>query len=189
LRRFGRHGVAAVVLCVLSSTLVAGSVQAVSDKAEDLVSGAGDEVVTATADADGYHLFAASKADGWVWHSLATLQPAGYSDERWTGSHCMTGDGRWVVAVVAPWHANNSSAGFNAGGIAYAVDAHTGAVRPLLRGVSLAYFNPGCGAAGAVALTQFAREDQGQTRIVLADPATGATRVAAETSGEVRSRN
>ena len=48
----------------------------------------------------------------WAWHPLATVQPGGYSDEAWTGSHCLTGDGRWAIAVIAPWHANTSADGW-----------------------------------------------------------------------------
>jgi hypothetical protein len=148
---------------------------------------AGDEVLTATADTSGYHLFAAAPGDGWSWHPLATLQPAGYDGERWIGNHCLTGDGRWIVAVIAPWHANNSTDGFDRGGIAYAVDAHTGAVRALLANASLAYFNPGCGTGATVALTRYDGTDQGRTQIALVDPATGVSRLAAATPGEVTS--
>lgn len=133
----------------------------------------GEEIVTATSDTAGYHLFAASATDRWRWHALATLQPGGYSDQPWIGQHCITGDGRFVVAVVAPWSANNSAAGVAGGGVAYAVDAHTGAVRPLAAGLMLAYFNPGCGTGSNVALSRYIDIDQSSTQILTVDAASG----------------
>src|SRR5450631_1807621 len=112
----------------------------------------GDEIITASADTGGYHLFAASAGGSWRWQPLATLQPAGYHGERWIGEQCLTGDGRYVVAVVAPWSAQNSAAGMAAGGIAYVIDAHTGRVRPLASGVAVTYFDPGSGVAASAAL-------------------------------------
>ena len=116
---------------------------------------AGDEAVTGRGDTNGWHLYAASSGSHWRWLPLATLQPAGYGEGGWIGAQCLTGDGRYVIAVVAPWHVQNSAAGMASGALAYAVNAHTGAVRPLAAGVSLAYFNPGCGAGSKVALTRF----------------------------------
>ncbi|MEV4325292.1 SGNH/GDSL hydrolase family protein [Microbispora rosea] len=133
----------------------------------------GDEIVFGDGDTSGYHLYAAGPADGWTWHALATIQPGHGEDERWIGQQCLTGDGRWVVVVVAPWSAANSEAGMNSGGMAYAVDAHTGAVRPLASGVSLAYFNPGCGTGSEVALTSYLGRDQRPTRVGVLDVASG----------------
>jgi hypothetical protein len=136
----------------------------------------GDEVVTGRGDSAGWHLYAASSGDGWRWQPLATLFPAGGdpNGERWIGRQCLTGDGRFVVAVVAPWSANNSAAGLNAGGIAYVVDAHSGRVRPLVGGLSLAYFTPSCGPGDAVALTRFSGADEQATILVRASAARAA---------------
>ncbi|MBE3016084.1 hypothetical protein IL992_44100 [Microbispora sp. NEAU-D428] len=130
-----------------------------------------DTAVTATADTAGYHLFIGEAGGGWK--PLASLRPGGYGDEAWTGEHCRTGDGRFVVAVIAPWHTANSEAGMNQGGLAYAVDVRTGAVRPLGSGVSLAYFNPGCGTGHEVALTSYLGAGQRPTRITVVDAGTG----------------
>src|SRR5271166_4272599 len=95
---------------------------------------AGDEIVDGRGDSDGWHIYAASSGDGWSWRPLATLDPFGLDPggERWIGRQCLTGDGKYVVAVVAPWSANNSPAGLDHGGVAYVVNARTGAVRPLV---------------------------------------------------------
>jgi len=148
---------------------------------------AGDEIVTATGDIGGWHLYAASAGDGWRWHALATLQPNGYDEERWIGEQCLTGDGRFVVTVVAPWHANNSAAGMDSGGLAYAVDAHTGTVRPLVGGVSIAYFNPGCGTGSTVALTSYGGTDQDTTRVLTVDAGTGTVKASTTVVGEFTS--
>jgi len=147
----------------------------------------GDEIVTATSDTGGYHLFAAAAGDGWRWHALATLQPGGYSEEAWIGEHCTTGDGRYVVAVVAPWSANNTAAGIAAGGIAYAIDAHTGAVRPLASGLLLSYFNPGCGTGSTVALSRYTSADQSSTQVLAVDAATGRVSAAPVIANQVTS--
>jgi hypothetical protein len=148
---------------------------------------AGDEVVTAKVDSAGYHLFAASSGDGWAWHALATIQPGGYDDEQWTGEQCLTGDGRYVVAVVAPWSASNSEGGVDHGGLAYSVDAHTGAVRPLAGGVAPVYFNPGCGSGQDVALTAYAGPGQHPTVLRVVDAGTGAIARTSTVAGELTS--
>jgi len=148
---------------------------------------AGDELVAGTGDTGGWHLYAASSGDTWRWHLLATLRPSGYGDESWIGQQCLTGDGRYVVAVVAPWHANNSEAGVDAGGLGYTVDAHTGAVRPLVSGVSLAYFNPGCGTGSQVAFTTYLGRDEGTTRVTVLDAADGRVARSATVGAEITS--
>jgi lysophospholipase L1-like esterase len=147
----------------------------------------GDELVTGTGDADGYHLFAAAAGDRWAWHPLATLLPGGGGEQKWIGQQCLTGDGRTVVAVVAPWDAANSENGMDSGGYAYAIDARDGAVRPLARGVSLAYFNPSCGAADQVALTAFLGPDQRPTGVSVLRADSGKTVASTVIPGEITS--
>jgi O-glycosyl hydrolase len=148
---------------------------------------AGDEIVTGTGDLSGWHLFAASSGERWRWHWLATLRPPGGGGESWIGQQCLTGDDRLVIAVVAPWSANNSGAGLDRGALAYAVDAHTGVARPLASGVSLAYFNPGCGTGHEVALTSYIGTSESQTRITVLDASTGRMLMSLTASGEITS--
>lgn len=148
---------------------------------------AGDEIVVGRGDTNGWHLYAASAGGGWAWHPLATLRPGGGdpNGERWIGRQCLTGDGRHVVAVVAPWDANNDPIGVERGGLAYVVDAHTGAARPLVGGVSLHYFTPSCGAGGAVALTRYITPDEQTTQVVRADADTGRVTSVQTAGGEL----
>jgi len=147
---------------------------------------AGDEIVDGRGDSDGWHIYAASSGDRWAWRPLVTLDPFGLDPggERWIGRQCLTGDGKYVVAVVAPWSANNSPAGLDHGGVAYAVNARTGAVHPLVSGVSLYYFTPSCGPGSSVALTAFTARDESRTTLVLADAATGSVRTVLKLRGQ-----
>jgi len=147
---------------------------------------AGDEVTTATGDQHGYHIYAASAGGHWSWQPLATLQPGGQADQQWIGQQCLTGDGRYVIAVVAPWAAQNTPAGIAQGGLAYAVDAHTGAARPLATRLALTSSNPGCGLHEAT-LTRYTTADQSRTEVLTADPATGRTHAAGELAGQFTS--
>ena len=148
---------------------------------------AGDEVATGRGDADGWHLYAAASAAPDRWQPLATLAPSQINPggETWIGRQCITGDGRYVVAVVAPWSANNSPSGMDRGGVAYVVDAHTGAARPLVTGVSLHYFNPSCGAGSTAALTRFVGSDEQSTQLVDVDAAGARIRSVTTRPGEL----
>ena len=88
-----------------------------------------------------------------------------------------------VIAVVAPWHVQNSAVGMASGALAYAVNAHTGAVRPLDAGVSLAYFNPGCGAGSKVALTRFGGQADQTTQVLGSPMAVGTGRITSDATG------
>ncbi|MFD8726198.1 SGNH/GDSL hydrolase family protein [Streptomyces sp. NPDC059629] len=147
---------------------------------------AGDEIIDGRGDSQGWHLYAAGSGGGWAWQPLATLAPAGLDSngERWTGRQCLTGDGRYVVAVVAPWSADNNPAGADRGGVAYVIDAHSGAVRPLVSGVSLYYFTPSCGPSDTVALTRYTGSDEQSTQLVLADAAHATVRTVLRLPGQ-----
>lgn len=132
-----------------------------------------DEIVTGVDDVGGYHLFLASAANSWRWRALATIDPAGYQGDLWLGAHCITGDGRYVVAVILARHETNESAGLDRGAAAYAIDATDGSVRPLLGGVALRYFTPGCGMGDRVAFARYLGEDGMTTDVLLADASTG----------------
>lgn len=149
----------------------------------------GDEIVAGRGDGDGWHLYAATSAAPGRWQPLATLRPAiaEPDGQSWIGRQCLTGDGRYVVSVVAPWSANNSPAGMDRGGIAYVIDAHSGAVRPLVTGVSLHYFTPSCGAGSTVALTRYAGTDEQRTQLVEADAATASILDVQSEPGELTS--
>jgi hypothetical protein len=146
-----------------------------------------DVVLAGTGDADGYRLYIARSSEQWRWQPLAVLAPGGTGDEAWVGSQCLTGDGRTAVAVVAPWHAVNDPAGEDRGGVAFAVDLATHRTRVLASGVSLYYFDPGCGAGHDVALTRYLGTDQHITQMLRVDVLTGTVRQLAMVPAELTS--
>lgn len=146
-----------------------------------------DETLSGIGDTTGYHLYLARGSEGWRWQPLAVLAPGGSSDERWIGRQCLTGDGRTAVAVVAPWHIVNVPEGNDRGGIAVAVDVATHKARVVATGVSLYYFNPGCGAASDVALTRYLGHDEQSTEVLRIDARTGAVEQSVTVPGEVTS--
>jgi hypothetical protein len=150
--------------------------------------GAGaDLAISGSGDAAGYHLYVAAGTEGWRWQPLAVLAPGGVSGEPWAGRQCLTGDGRTAVAVVAPWHLVNTPSGEDRGGVAIAVDVATHRARVLATGVSLYYFNPGCGVAGQVALTRYLGNDEQTTQVLTVDAHSGALTQAITVPGEVTS--
>ena len=146
-----------------------------------------DLVLTGQGAIDGYHLYLARAADGWAWEPAAVLDPGGDDSQQWIGNSCLTGDGSTAVAVVAPWSAANSDAGIEQGATAYAVDLATDQVRVLADGVSLAYFDPGCGAGRQVALTTYVGSGEQTTRVESVDAGTGAVAATVTLPGEYTS--
>jgi hypothetical protein len=113
-----------------------------------------DVVVTGTGDADGYHLYIAREKDAFAWRTLATLTSHSIDIGPWGGSVCVTGSGRYAVAVFAPQEAVNKPALAAAGGIAAVVDTTTGVAHTVATGVQLAYFDPSCGPGDRALLTR-----------------------------------
>jgi len=145
------------------------------------------DLVVGRGDTGGWHLFVTSAAGGWHWRALASVLPFAAGGQRWIGDQCLTSDGRYVVAVTAPWAAQNTAWGRDAGGDAYAIEVDTGRVRTLASGVGLAYFNPGCGTGDDVALTGYVGADEAATRLALVDARTAVTRWRATLPGELTS--
>ncbi|HEV2372196.1 MAG TPA: hypothetical protein VGS19_08510, partial [Streptosporangiaceae bacterium] len=167
---------------------LAGTAHRSAVKAGTLPPRAGQDLaVYGAGDLAGYHLYTASAWSGWRWRALATVAPGGGGDWRWIGQQCLTGDGRTVVVVIAPWSVNNSEQGMDSGALAYAVNVRSGAVRPIAGGVSLAYFDPGCGADGTVTLTSYLGPAQRPTRVSVFDAASGRLERTATVPAEVTS--
>jgi lysophospholipase L1-like esterase len=130
--------------------------------------------LTARGDANGFHLFAAqADSQAPLWDELATLRPDLGNEDGWVGNYCLTGDGQYVVATVAPWFAASRPSLLAHGGFAYSVDVVTRAVRPLASGLTLSYSSPGCGTGSVVALTSYGGDDDAPTLIATIDARTG----------------
>ncbi|GAB1818577.1 SGNH/GDSL hydrolase family protein [Herbidospora sp. RD11066] len=130
-----------------------------------------DVALTTAGDATGFHVFTASAASGYQWRTVATLTEPGMDTDQWIGNACLTGSGSRIVAVYAPRHFTNRDWLFSRGAFAAIIDTKTGAVTKLRDQVTLAYFNPGCGAGDTVALTQGVSEKHATTRLLTVDTA------------------
>ena len=135
------------------------------------------EAVTVAGDAAGLHVLVAGEADGYSWRTVATLGVAGTGTARWIGQACVTGGGRRAVVVYAPAQITNSPDELGSGALAAVVNLATGAVTPVAAGVSIAYFDPGCGTGQDAVLTQGGWAPRAgqvdQTRLMMLDAATG----------------
>lgn len=151
---------------------------AVAPAQRDKVLGAGwqssqDLAWTTAGDATGLHLLVADERSGYAWRTVATLSEPGADTDQWIGNACLTGSGRRAVVVYAPRTFTNNQLLSARGGFTAVVDLITGAVTKLPVTTSLAYFNPGCGAAETAVLTQGGAEDKHQTRLLTLDTASG----------------
>jgi hypothetical protein len=143
-----------------------------------------DVLVTGAGDTDGFHVYAARERDAFAWSTVATLTGGLTEAGAWTGNVCVTGSGRYAVAVYAPAMAVNKPALASAGAFAAIVDLRTGAARRLADRVQLSYSNPGCGPGDRVLLTRGIGSDEQQTDLIGVDAAagrvTGTTRIQAQ---------
>jgi hypothetical protein len=113
-----------------------------------------DRAVAVAGDATGLHVLVASEADGYAWRTAATLTVPGTDTTQWIGQACLTGGGQRAVVVYAPRQITNAADALGDGALAAVVDLSTGKVTPVGAGVSIAYFDPGCGTGQQAVLTQ-----------------------------------
>jgi hypothetical protein len=132
-----------------------------------------DILVTGVGDSNGFHLYLARERDAFAWKTLATLNAGRGEMGSWTGYTCVTGSGRYAVAVYAPSSAVNRPALIAAGALAAVVDLNSGKARRVATGVQLAYFNPACGPSDRVLLTRSVDVEQRKTDLIAVDAAAG----------------
>ncbi|GAA2123784.1 NocE [Streptomyces synnematoformans] len=125
-----------------------------------------DVAVTTSADATGFHILTAARADGYAWKTVASLSEPGFDTDTWIGNICVTGSGKRAVVVYAPRTFTNEAELMARGGFTAVVDLTTGKVTKLNLQASLSYYNPGCGAGETAVLTQSGGEDKPATRLV-----------------------
>ncbi|GGL16726.1 hypothetical protein Sme01_71340 [Sphaerisporangium melleum] len=146
-----------------------------------------DTAVAAAGDATGFHVLAAEEGEGYQWRTVATLSEPGMDTDQWIGNVCLTGSGRSVVAVYAPRHFTNRPWLFSRGAFAAVIDLASGAVTKLRDQVSLAYYNPGCGAGDSAALTQGTIDGRHSSGLLLVDTAAKRVTWKAKVAGQVTS--
>ncbi len=133
-----------------------------------------DVAITGVGDTDGFHLEIAREKDAFRWSTLATLSGVNPNGGPWTGYTCLTGSGRYAVAVYLPLSESNRQEALQAGAIAAVVDTATGASRQVASDVALSYFSPACGAGDEVLLSRSIGRDEEQTDLLRVDPASAA---------------
>ncbi|HYQ68793.1 MAG TPA: SGNH/GDSL hydrolase family protein [Actinophytocola sp.] len=147
-----------------------------------------DRVVVEDGDATGLHLLVADAKDGYQWRTAATLTEQGVDTDQWIGQHCLSSSGRYAVVVYAPRQAVNHEDMFRGGGLAAIVDLDRGSVRKLPFPVSLAYYNPGCGAHEDAAFTRnFFAGEKYVSQLRTVDLATGEVTRTIEAPGQLTS--
>ncbi|OLF07289.1 GmrSD restriction endonuclease domain-containing protein [Actinophytocola xanthii] len=142
---------------------------------------------TTDGDSTGFHLLVADAKSGYTWRTAATLAEPWLETDRWIGNACLTESGRKAVVVYAPRHFTNRAHLFDRGAFVAIVDLAAGTVTKLDVSVSLAYYNPGCGAGETAVLTQSGAVDLGATRLHVVDTAKAAVVRSHEIKGEVTS--
>lgn len=113
-----------------------------------------DRAVAVAGDATGLHVLVAEAYTGYSWRTATTLTVTGTDTSEWIGQACVTGNGQYAVVVYAPRQITNDPAAFGFGALAAVVNLATGRVIRLGAGVSIAYFDPGCGTGQTAVLTQ-----------------------------------
>jgi hypothetical protein len=152
-----------------------------------------DRAVAVAGDAAGLHVLAADASDGYAWRTAATLAVRGTDTSQWIGQACMTGDGQRAVVVYAPRQITNDPQAFGEGALAAVVNLSTGAVRQVDTGVSIAYFDPGCGTGETAVLTQggtgagLTAAEADSTQLMVLDAATAKITSTVKLPGEVTS--
>ncbi|SCE82570.1 hypothetical protein GA0070214_102305 [Micromonospora chaiyaphumensis] len=128
-------------------------------------------LVTGAGDSNGFHLYVARERNAFAWSTLATLSASALDMGPWMGEVCVTGSGRYAVAVFAPKMAANKPTLVRAGGLAAVVDIDTGKATTVATGLQLAYFNPACGPDDRALLTRAVGEDMQRTDLLTVDAA------------------
>ncbi|MFB2556764.1 cell wall-binding repeat-containing protein [Herbiconiux liangxiaofengii] len=145
-----------------------------------------DVTWSTSGDITGFHILAARESDGYAWSTVATLRAIGVETDRWIGNSCLSTDGHTLAVIYGPRDFTNHEGAFNRGAYAALVNLTSGAVTDLGSGYSLAYFNPGCGVDGKIALSAFS-EDFERTRVRVVDPSTGTVLEEVEARGQLTS--
>jgi hypothetical protein len=146
-----------------------------------------EPISTSRSGPDGYTVVRVDAATG-KQTDLATIRPEGGVDgEDWLGYQCTTGDGAYVVAVVAQRWTVNRHVLRDRGALAYAVRTASGEVTPLSSGVAFKYHTPGCGSGGRAALLRHLGRDQTGTEVLSFDLARGRLDAAHRVRGQLTS--
>ena len=151
-----------------------------------------DVAVSGVGDATAFHIMVARERAGYRWETVASLSEPGLETDRWIGNVCVSSSGRTAAAVYGPRQFTNKGDLFSRGGFAALVDLETGQVRKVPVRSTLAYYNPGCGVADDVSLSQFTGDDgpidqAARTRVFRVNARTGRVASPVTLEGQITS--
>lgn len=146
-----------------------------------------DVAVSGFGDSSGYHLQIGKESEGFAWKSLAVIEPQGVDASSWTGYQCLSGDGRFAAVAVLASSSVNLAAARDRGAYGYSVEVATGKVTPVVSGVGLKYYSPGCGAADTAVFSLSLGAQEQRTGLVSVDLASGKVTASTTVAGQVSS--
>lgn len=143
-----------------------------------------DVLLATKSSLEGLVVAVAEERRGWRWRTLATIRPASWGEQPIIGQGCLMADGLHAVVVLSERSTANSQSGRDRGAVAYSIRLDDGHVVPLVSGVALKYYNPGCGRGGTAAFVRHFGADQARSEILLADVRSGALRTQVALDGQ-----
>jgi hypothetical protein len=146
-----------------------------------------DVAVSGFGDSSGYHVQLGRESGGFAWTSLAVIKPQGAGASSWTGYQCLSGDGKYVAVAVLAADSVNLTAARDRGAFGYSIEVSTGKVTPVLSGIGLKYYSPGCGTADTAVFSLSLGAEEQTTGLVLVDLAAGKVTSSTTVAGQVSS--
>jgi RHS repeat-associated protein len=146
-----------------------------------------DVAISGFGDSSGYHVQVGRESGGFAWKSLAVIKPQGVDASSWTGYQCLSGDGKYAAVAVLAGSSVNLTTARDRGAFGYSVELATGKVTPVVSGVGLKYYSPGCGTADTAVFSLSLGADEQTTGLVTVDLASGKVTNSTTVAGQVSS--
>jgi hypothetical protein len=146
-----------------------------------------DVAVSGFGDPSGYHVQVGRESGGFAWKSLAVIKPQGVDAPSWTGYQCLSGDGKYAAVAVLASSSVNLTAARDRGAFGYSIELATGKVTPVVSGVGLKYYSPGCGAGDTAVFSLSLGAQEQTTGLVSVDLAAGKVANSTTVAGQISS--
>ncbi|MFF1830468.1 RHS repeat-associated core domain-containing protein [Paenarthrobacter sp. NPDC058040] len=105
----------------------------------------------------------------------------------WTGYQCLSGDGRYAAVAVLSESSANLPAARNRGAFGYSIELSTGKVTPVVSGIGLKYYSPGCGTGDTAVFSLYLGAQEQTTGLVTVDLDEGKVQNVITVDGQVSS--
>ena len=173
-----------------ASRVDAAAIHPVASPEEDFgpqAASSSDVAITGFGDSSGYHLQIGKESGGFAWKSLAIIKPQNVDAASWTGYQCLSGDGKFAAVAVLASSSVNLAAARDRGAYGYSIEVATGKVTPVVSGVGLKYYSPGCGTGDTAVFSLSLGAQEQMTGLVSVDLAAGKVAHSTNVSGQVTS--